>query len=97
MTTLIDTLSAFGLQLEESIDGVWVRVRGRRCAFYIVEAAGGSGYFTWCDAPTDRTVEVYTDCAAAVRAGLRRADQRQPQLPDGLDATTTGSEPAEWS
>jgi hypothetical protein len=34
--------------------------------------------FTWCDAPHDRTVEVYADSVAALQAGLRRATYSTP-------------------
>jgi hypothetical protein len=89
MTHLVDTLERLGLAPEESLDGRWIKFRGARCAVYIVEAAWGLGYYTWCDAPHERTVEFYRDAHTAIEAGLRRAaDQQRPDGNTGRGTST---------
>jgi hypothetical protein len=73
MTRLVDTVKQMGLDGEISLLGRWVRLQAERCPVYVLEVAGGCGYYTWCDAPGERTTEPYLDPAEAIRAGLRRA------------------------
>src|SRR5947209_1820112 len=73
MTRLVDTVKQLGLDGEISLLGRWVRLQAERCPVYVIEVSGGCGYYTWCDAPGERTVEPYLDPAEAIRAGLRRA------------------------
>ncbi len=72
MTVLIETLQTLGLEGEPIMGGRWVRLRGERGWVYVAEAALGRGFYTWCDAREARHVELYTDPAEAIRAGLRR-------------------------
>jgi hypothetical protein len=81
MTRLVDALQALHLTGDIDLAGHWVKLPGPRCAVYVLELAWGAGYYTWCDHPRARTVEVYQDPVAAIQAGLRRA--AQPEL-DGL-------------
>ncbi len=73
MTRLVDALHALGLDGEVTLSGRWVKLDGEHCPVYVVEAAWGAGYFTWCDDPQARTVEFYRDPVEAIQAGLRRA------------------------
>ena len=73
MTRLVEVVRQMGLDGEISLLGRWVRLRVERCPVYVLEVADGCGYYTWCDAPNERTVEPYLDPAEAIRAGLRRA------------------------
>lgn len=73
MTELVDTLAALGLTGEITNGGHWACLSGERCAVYVVEAAWGGGYFTWCGMPHSGVVEFYRDPGAAIRAGLARA------------------------
>jgi hypothetical protein len=73
MTPLVEALDALGLNGEIELAGRWVRLAGERCAVYIVEAAWGTGYYTWCDDERERAVQLYRDPATAIRAGLARA------------------------
>ena len=70
---LVEALQTLGLQGELSLGGRWVTLRGERCAVYVVEAAWGTHYYTWCDDPAERTVQSYLDPIQAIQAGLRRA------------------------
>ncbi len=76
MTRLAEALQALELEGEVGLAGRWVRVGGYRCPVYVYEAPWDRGYYTWCDAPGDRTVEFYPDATEAIQAGLRRADKR---------------------
>jgi hypothetical protein len=78
MTRLDDALQALGLPNESELGGTWVTLRGERCRVYVMGTTWGHRYFTWCDDPHDRTVEVYTDPVAALQAGLRRAAYPTP-------------------
>lgn len=81
MTRLVDALHALGLTAELSPSGRWASFQGERCTVYVAEAARGTAYFTWCDAPPARSVEAYDDAVGAIQAGLRRAatdDHAQP-------------------
>src|SRR5438045_3859566 len=73
MTRLVDTVKRMGLDGEISLLGRWVRLQAERCPVYVIEVAGGCGYYTWCDAPGERTTEPYLDPAEAIQAGLQRA------------------------
>src|SRR5439155_26001274 len=73
MTRLVDVVKQLDLDGEISILGRWVRLQGERCPVYVIEVAGGCGYYTWCDAPGERTIEPYLDPTEAIQAGLRRA------------------------
>ena len=73
MTRLLEALEALGLEGEVIHSGRWLKLPGERCPVYVVEAAWGAGYYTWCGAPEERSVEFYPDPTEAIRAGLRRA------------------------
>ena len=73
---LVEALQTLGLQGELSLGGRWVTLRGERCRVYVVEAAWGTHYYTWCDDPAERTVQSYLDPVQAIQAGLRRAAGR---------------------
>jgi hypothetical protein len=75
MTRLVDALQALDLGGEIELAGHLVKVPGPRCAVYVLELAWGAGYYTWCDHPQARTIQVYQDPVAAIEAGLRRAAQ----------------------
>ena len=72
-TRLVATLHALRLDGEVSTDGRWVTLGGVQGQVHVVEVPWGSRYYTWCDLPGERTVEVYMDPATAIRAGLQRA------------------------
>ena len=72
MTRLVDVLQARGLDAELDPSGLLATLQGERCSVYVYEAPRGDGYYTWCDDPAERTVEVYSNPAEAVQAGLRR-------------------------
>jgi hypothetical protein len=73
MTRLAEAVEALGLDGELSLSGSWVRLRGERSTVYVVEAVSGTRYYTWCDAPHERYVELFYDPVEAIQAGLRRA------------------------
>ncbi|MEP7188848.1 MAG: hypothetical protein ABI901_06650 [Roseiflexaceae bacterium] len=73
MARLIDALDALGLNGEITLSGRWIKIQGERCVIYLVENAWGTSYFSWCDAPCDRTVHVYHDPVEAIEASMRRA------------------------
>jgi len=73
MTHLVEALHDLGLEGEQSLDGQWVKLEGERCAVYVVEAAWGASYYTWCDDPEERSVQCYRKPQEAIEAGLRRA------------------------
>ena len=83
MTRLVEALLSSGIDGEIALGGRWVKLQGVRCAVYVVEAAWGAGYYTWCDDPEERTVQFYADPAGAVEAGLRRAARRDGAGDDG--------------
>lgn len=76
MPRLIEALRALGLEGETALSGRWVKVQGDRYLVYVVEAPWESGYYSWCEAPAERSVEFYRDPIAAIQAGLRRAAGR---------------------
>jgi hypothetical protein len=73
MMRLVEALQTLGLQGEVSLGGRWVMLQGERCAVYVVEAAWGTHYYTWCDDPAERAVQSFPDPVQAIQAGLRRA------------------------
>ncbi len=70
---LVEALHELQLHGDVQLSGRWIKLDGERCTVYVVEAAWGTGYYTWCDDPLDRKVEVFRDPVEAIRAGLRRA------------------------
>lgn len=77
MTRLVDALRTLQLEAQIELAGRWVELDGRGCTVYVVEAAWGHGYYTWCSTPQEQTVEFYTDPYEAIRAGLRRAAKHE--------------------
>ena len=78
MTRLVEALRALGLEGDIAQSGRWLTLRGQLCLVYVAEADWGQGFYTWCDAPDQRSVERYDDPVAAIRAGLQRAALRPP-------------------
>ena len=74
MTRLEDALLTQGLEGRFELSGRWATLRGERCAVFVVEAASGEGYYTWCDDPGARAVEFYPEPAQAIHEGMRRAE-----------------------
>ncbi len=72
MTPLVDALQASGIAADVSLGGRWAEFQGERRRVYVFETARG-GYYTWCDDPLDRKVEIYRNPVEAIQAGLRRA------------------------
>ncbi len=73
MPRLVDALLALGMAGEIAGGGRWVKLRGARCPVYVAETSGGTHFYTWCDDPDAREVEVYRDPTQAILAGLHRA------------------------
>ncbi len=73
MTPLGEALQTLGLDGELSHSGRWLILQGECCLVYVVAAARGSGYYTWCGYRHARTVEFYRDATEAILSGLRRA------------------------
>ena len=73
MTRLVEALHHMGLDGEQSLNGRLVKLQGERCVIYIVEAAWGTRYYTWCDDSLGRAVQAYADPLTAIQVGLRRA------------------------
>lgn len=82
VTLLIDALRTLGLDAEVGLGGRWLTVLGQRCPVYVVQATVEGRYYTWCDDPEERAVEVYRDPREAIAAGLRRATRRGMERPD---------------
>lgn len=91
MTRLEDTLLMQGLEGRFELSGRWATLRGERCAVFVVEAANGEGYYTWCDDPgaralsfTPSRLRLYTwECAAPrVRRGAGFQSTPLKQNPD---------------
>jgi hypothetical protein len=80
MTRLTDTLQSLGLKGEVALAGRWVTIQGKHTLVFVVEAAWGNEYYTWCADARARAVEFYRDPAEAIRAGLRRAAQLEASL-----------------
>jgi len=80
---LVDTLNQMGLDAEVAMDGKWVRIQGERCSVYVVELSRRQGFFTWCDAPDERTVEYHREPVDAITSGLRRAERKSGKTEDG--------------
>jgi hypothetical protein len=49
MTRLVAALQALGLDGEINLAGRWMKLQGKQCAMYVVEAAWGDGYFASCE------------------------------------------------
>jgi hypothetical protein len=77
MTQLVETLRALELHGKVELNGRWVTLDGERCAVYVVEERGGTGYYSWCADAQARTVEWYRDPVTAIERGLRRAAKQQ--------------------
>jgi hypothetical protein len=77
MTRLAEAVEALGLEGELSLSGSWVRLRTEQCTIYVVEAVAGTRYYTWCDAPDERHVELFHDPIEAIHAGMRRASRQK--------------------
>ena len=75
MTQLVEALQQLGLQGEISLSGRWVKLDGEVCGVYVVEAVSGTRFYTWCDDPQERAVELYHEPEEAIKAGLRRASR----------------------
>ncbi len=73
MTRLDDALDTLGLRGKSELEGTWVTLSGEGWRVYVMGTRWSQRYYTWCDDPHDRTVEVYVDPVAALQAGLRRA------------------------
>ncbi len=92
MSRLFEALHALGLGGQVDSFGHWVKVRGESCPVYVFEASRRSGYYTWCDDPSERTIEFYQDASDAIRAGLRLSATRRttgtlgPATMQGSDA-----------
>jgi hypothetical protein len=87
MEQLPEALRALGISAEVSMSGRWARIRQGECLVYVVEALSGTRYYTWCNHPLERAVEVYPDPRQAIQAGLRRCGGRaagHPALRDDL-------------
>lgn len=82
MTRLVEALQALGLYGEIDLAGRWVKLQGEQCAVYVVEAAWGDGYFTWCEDDKARVVQSYLDPRKAIHVGLRRAARPDPERSD---------------
>ena len=75
MTQLVEALQQLGLEGEISLSGRWVKLEGELCQVYVVEAVSGTRFYTWCDDPEERAVELYHEPEDAIKAGLRRASK----------------------
>jgi hypothetical protein len=73
MTRLVEALRMLELEGEVSLAGRWLKLQGERATVYVAETSWGSGFYTWCDDPCERSVELYSDPVEAIQAGLRRA------------------------
>lgn len=80
MTQLVDVMSAMGLHGEVGRSGRWIRFPGERGTAYVVEAAWGSGYYTFFDAPAGSSaddpaargaIQIYLDPISAIEACVR--------------------------
>ncbi len=76
MTRLLEALQALGLEGEHSLSGRWVKLQGERCSVFIVEAAWGNHFYTWCSNSQERVIMFYGDPVEAIQAGLRQADSQ---------------------
>lgn len=72
---LVDALRQLDLSGEIDRTGRWLTIETTQCKVYVVESTLGHNYYTWCDNERARSVEQYPDPLAAIRAGLRRAEQ----------------------
>jgi len=81
MAQLRTVLEELGLEGEVSPLGRWARVQGERGTVYVAHAAFGEGYYSWCDAPQERTAQPFLDPAEAIQAALQRARQPRSEKP----------------
>lgn len=93
LTSLVDALATLGLGAEVTLAGRWARLAGERCAVYVVEARLGGGYFAWCAAPCEQTVEHHRDPIGAIESGLRRAGPARVTGADPVDRAPVESPP----
>lgn len=80
-TRLVEALQTLGLDGEFALEGRWLTLRGERCRVFVAQTAAGNGFYTWCDDPAERDVQVYGDPRQAIEAGLRRAAGEAPAPP----------------
>ncbi len=73
VTLLLEALQTLGRDDEVALAGRWLEIPGVRCAVFVVEARLGGGFYAWCGAPCDRTVQFHHDPIRAIELGLRRA------------------------
>ncbi len=73
MTRLVEALRGLALTGDVAAGGHWIEIQGEHCVVYVVETSGGAQFYTWCDNPVAREIEVYRDATQAITAGLRRA------------------------
>jgi len=93
MAHLGTVLEDLGLEGEVSPLGRWARLQGEQGTVYVAEAAFGSGYYSWCDTPQQRTAQPYLDPAEAIQAALHRAEREVPVEEAAVDERIT--EPVE--
>ena len=82
MTRLVQALLALNLYAEIDLAGRWVKLQGEQCAVYVVVAAWGNGYVTWCEDGQARGAERYLDPMEAIQVGLRCAARPDPERND---------------
>lgn len=82
MTRLVQALLALNLYAEIDLCGRWVELQGAQCAVYVVVAAWGDGYVTWCEDGQACVAESYRDPVKAIQVGLRRAARPDPEHND---------------
>ncbi len=85
MTRLVEALRVLGVEGSVALSGRWVTIEGERCRVQVVEASWGTGYYSWCDGPTGRTVEHFRDPTEAILAGLRRACRQNQEAKPTTD------------
>jgi hypothetical protein len=91
--TLAQCLRTSAWRGEVSPLGRWARLQGEQGTVYVAEAAFGSGYYSWCDTPQQRTAQPYLDPAEAIQAALHRAEREVPVEEAAVDERIT--EPVE--
>jgi hypothetical protein len=82
MTRLVAALHLLGLAGEIDLCGRWVKLQGEPCTVYVVQAAWGDGYVTWCEDDQARVAESYLDPMEAIQVALRRAARPDPEHND---------------
>jgi hypothetical protein len=61
-----------GLAWEDGPAGTWLTLRRGNDSVHLIENAGGTRFYTWCDNPAERTVQAFPNPYDAIRAGLKR-------------------------